>query len=274
MEIADLVAILSASQLLIKQQGFYRLTRDGRQVATQDHRYGGAVLAKRMIEAGIFFTQARRLLESSSRDMTTGELNCPRARALEVAPQLTGVLRRFPNVRLLANLNVPSSLIDLLDDTWLSVNPAINRDRRKLLGNRGEEFSYRWQRGRALDRTLVRWVAQDDEGLGYDIEDGNETPRRRIEVKCTAADDVRFFLSANEAREAAINPESYEIQFWGGVRLEAPPLEEFNRLIRQGYPLIYLNPLDLVASGQLHMEPSVYQVTVPLCDCRSIHSML
>jgi hypothetical protein len=104
----------------------------------------------------------------------------------------------------------------------------------------------------------VRWVAQDDDSLGYDIEDLNSSPSRRIEVKSSSGDDIRFFLSANEWDEAQTDPENYEIQFWGGIRLEAPPLAEYRRLTSAGYPLVYTNPVRLAENGELDLAPANY----------------
>lgn len=262
-DIGAFVELLETADLVVPQQGHYRLTKRGRQVATQDHRYGGTLLVRALIEAGVFYAQGRRLVEASSIDTSSGVLTCPRVRVVELAPQLVGALRRFPDVTYDLNFRLPPQLVSLLDDAWIGARPRSIRDRRKQLGDRGEEFSYRWERSRARDRTMVRWVAQDDDGLGYDIEDLSSSPNRRIEVKSSSGDDVRFFLSDHEWSVAQEDPEHYEIHFWGGVRLDAKPLDEYRRLVEAGFPLIYRSPARLVREGLLELRPSVYSVGLP-----------
>lgn len=261
-----LIEVAISAGLVVLQQGHYRLTKSGRRVATQDHRYGGTLLVSSLISAGTFHVQTRRLLESSTLDAATGSLICPRVRVMDAAPQLVGALRRFPDVDFGTVLRVPRQLVNALDDSWISAQPPTNRDRRKQLGNRGEEFSYRLERLSAMDRSLVRWVAQEDDALGYDIEDLNYSPARRIEVKASSSEDVRFYLSTNEWDEAQEDPSTYEIQFWGGVRLDAPPLAEFQRLTAAGYPIVYVNPAEAVRCGQLDLATSVYVVEASTGD--------
>ncbi|MET7906625.1 DUF3883 domain-containing protein [Streptomyces sp. NPDC005355] len=113
----------------------------------------------------------------------------------------------------------------------------------------------------ADDPTAVRWVARDDESLGYDIEDSNFSPKRRIEVKASAEKIVRFFLSPNELEVARRLGDDYEVHFWGGVSVKASIKEEYERLVRDGYPLIFRGLDALLRSGRLNAVPTQYLVT-------------
>ena len=107
------------------------------------------------------------------------------------------------------HLRVPRYLADEVYDAWSLPPEPRGLDRKKAIGDRGEFYSHRLETMSAEDPTKIRWVARDDDGLGYDIEDRNATPRRRIEVKASAGDDLRFILSAREWREAHIDPATY-----------------------------------------------------------------
>lgn len=259
-EVADLTQILRSLGLLGHKPPHLQLTKWGRQVATQDHQHGGRLLARKVIARGLLLGQSRRLIESCEVG-ETGALRCRRDVAVTRAPQLTGLLRRFPEVEFGAYLVIPRSLATELDDAWISAVAGSRVDHRKSLGDRGEEFSYRYERDHATDRTRIHWVAQDDDNLGYDIEDTTRPGRRLIEVKASSASDVRFFLSTNEWRVASENSTNYEVQFWGGVNLTVDPALEYRRLRASGYPIVFRDLPAHVQSGRLLLEAAQYVVT-------------
>jgi len=228
-------------------------------VATQDHQQGGRLLARHVISRGLLLNQSRILIESSEAD-DTGALRCRRDFAVSLAPQLTGLLRRFPEVEFGHHLVIPNGLVVELDSAWIPAATRTRVDNRKSLGDRGEEFSYKYERDNAADRTRIHWVAQDDDNLGYDIEDTTKSSPRLIEVKASAAPEIRFFLSTNEWRVASENRVNYEVQFWGGVNLAADPAEEYKRLRAIGYPVVFSNLSAHVDSGRLLLEASQYVV--------------
>jgi Protein NO VEIN, C-terminal len=90
-------------------------------------------------------------------------------------------------------------------------------------GRRVEELTLRYERGRlsALGRSdlVPVWVGFEDNSLGYDVrsytinEDGRVLPRY-IEVKATAADPARFYLTRNEWRVALRHPDDYLVYVW------------------------------------------------------------
>lgn len=262
-DIPDILQVLRSLGLLGHKPPHLQLTKSGRQVATQDHQQGGRLLARQIITRGLLLGQARVLIESCEPD-DAGALRCRRDLAVSQAPQLTGVLRRFPGVEFGAHLVIPRGLVAELDNAWIPAATRSRVDHRKSLGDRGEEFSYRYERDNATDRTRIHWVAQDDDNLGYDIEDTTEPGRRLIEVKASASTDVRFFLSTNEWRVASENPTAYEVQFWGGVNLAADPAEEYQRLRASGYPIVFNRLHGQVQAGHLLLEASQYVVTEAL----------
>lgn len=259
-DVPDLLQVLRALGLLRHNPPHLELTMHGRQIATQDHQQGGRLLARQIVSRGLLLNQSRVLIESSEAD-STGALHCRRDLAVSLAPQLTGLLRRFPEVEFGQHLVIPHGLVAELDSAWIPAATRTRVDHRKSLGDRGEEFSYRYERDNAADRTRIHWVAQDDDNLGYDIEDTKELNPRLIEVKASAAAEIRFFLSTNEWRVASENPASYELHFWGGVNLAAEPAEEYKRLRSSGYPIVFTNLSAHVQSRRLLLEPSQYVVT-------------
>lgn len=132
---------------------------------------------------------------------------------------------------------------------------------RKTIGNRGELYSYQFERLEADAASDIVWVARDDDNLGYDIEDRSADPRRRIEVKASGEAIVRFFLSENEWRKAHEAPATYEIQFWGGIDLASDPADEFKRLRDQGFPLVFSDLPTQLGNGDLRAAPVKWRVT-------------
>ncbi|WP_328381139.1 DUF3883 domain-containing protein [Micromonospora zamorensis] len=106
-------------------------------------------------------------------------------------------------------------------------------------------------------------MAHDDEGLGYDIEDLSSAPSRRIEVKASSGAEVRLILSVNEWAISQLNPDTYEVHFWGGVNLGRTPREEYLALTRAGFSLVFRNLQAHLAKGLLQAQPSQYVITVP-----------
>jgi hypothetical protein len=184
-----------------------------------------------------------------------------------VAPQLFGLLQNWPDLRG-HTLTVPQHLVSELAAVWALLSPppperAEADARRWSIGKRAELYSYQLERLNADRPSAIVWVAQDDDNLGYDIEDRTPSPRRRIEVKGSGGRDVRFFLTANEWRKAQIDPATYEIQFWGGIDLNRSAAEEYPVLRAEGYPVVFQNVADLLASGVLDAVPDRWKVTNP-----------
>ncbi|MFJ4755004.1 DUF3883 domain-containing protein [Streptomyces sp. NPDC088763] len=261
-DIPMLVDILIQIGLVEINDTWLRTTKAGVRVATQDHQVGGRLLGQALIRAGLFAGQIRRLLEVSDID-SAGSLVCSRDLAVSVAPQLTGILRRFATVSFSDELRIEASLVSEMGDVWsllpAPVGPVL--DFKKDMGNRGELYSYQFCRMHAADGTKVRWVARDDETLGYDIEDLNYDPKRRIEVKASGDANVRFYLSQNEWAVARELGDNYEVHFWGGISLKSPVQEEFDKLRGLGFPLIFRGLSNLITSGSLAAIPTQYLVT-------------
>lgn len=260
-EIHDLIGILVRSDL-VSAGPTLKLTREGRHIATQDHQQGGTLLGRTLIRVGFFADQVRRLTEHARIDPASGELCCARKVALDAGPQLVGVLRRFPGVTWGAEFRVPAVLVEELMDVWalLPERAPVAEDRRKAIGDRGELYSYRLERLRCGDSSKIRWVARDDDSLGYDIEDMSVTPQRRIEAKASTAREVRFILSANEWEVAHRYGDDYEVHFWGRVDVTRQPADEYQALRKAGYPIVFKNVVRLHAEGRLTARPLQYQI--------------
>lgn len=260
-EVPQLIIILTLAEL-VSSGSTLRLTKTGRRVATQDHQHNGTLLAQALIRSGFFADQVRRLTELSQIHHESGEMICRRSVAIENCPQLAGLLRRFPGVSWEEELRVPAFLRSVLVEIW-ALLPTLSLekiDQRKAIGNRGELYSYYFEQLRADDPNTTRWVARDDESLGYDIEDIATKPQRRIEVKASRAAESRFFLSANELNVACSHGEHYEIHFWGTINLDQTPADEYHRLRVAGYPIIYGNLSQRLKEGSLIARPTQYLI--------------
>lgn len=261
-EVTGLVDVLLGAGLLECRGGLTHLTARGRRVATQDHQQGGRLLARSLIDAGYFRNQSRRLL-ASGEFTASGDLACKRSSAISVAAQLTGTLRRWRKVILDSHLQVPAALVDQLLATWaLQPIPRFRSgELRHEVADRAEAYSYRLEQERTGDPSRVQWVALDDDSLGYDIRNVGTSPERCIEVKGSQGDEVRFFLSSNEWEVGHALGDAYEVHFWGGISPTCPRPEEYSALREAGYPLVFRNLGDSIASVVLVATPSQYLVT-------------
>jgi hypothetical protein len=195
-----------------------------------------------------------------------GNLSCSTRPARQRCPQLVGVLQFWPDVVGTSQIYIPEYLAQELDTVWALLPPtspdeAISEAIRQTIGNRGELYSFQHERLKAADRSHIVWVARDDSNLGYDIEDRSVNPRRRIEVKASGGTPVRFLMSDNEYRKSKDNPTNYEVHFWGGVDLSVDAAEEYARLRRQGYPLIFVDLPALISAGEFDAQPTKWRVT-------------
>ena len=141
-----------------------------------------------------------------------------------------------------------------------SPDEAIADAIRQNIGNRGEAYSYQLELLNAADRSHIVWVARDNSDLGYDIEDRSVNPRRRIEVKASGDIPVRFLMSDNEYRKSGDDPTSYEVHFWGGIDLNIDPAEEYTRLRRRGYPLVFVDIPALISAGDFEAKPTKWRL--------------
>ena len=262
-EVGRLLDTLIDNDLATCRDGRVRITKPGRLIATQDHHQSGRLLALNLIRSGRFSEQARLLTEAGS-IRPDGSLSCPRAAALNHAPQLVGVLRKWPDVMLTVELVVPAELARELLDVWAFV-PSAPRDETKRVevGDRAEMYSYQLERLRASDASSIRWVSRENDNLGYDVEDVGQEPSRLIEVKGSGGVPVRFFLSANEWRTAHAQPHRFEIHYWGEIDLNRTPQKEFDLLRALGFPIVYRNLERLVGLGILDVAVDSYNLTSP-----------
>jgi hypothetical protein len=264
-DIPLLLRVLVTSGLVVELQGHFRLTAEGRRVAIHDHQQNGRMLALALIRAGVFAEQARRFVEVSRLDVEQQALICRRGIAQKTAAQLVGLLQRWPDVRIGADVVVPSAVARELLNAW-ALDPIVNQrgEPKVAIGQRAELYTYQFERQSSADPTKIRWVARDDDSLGYDVEDINSDPARRIEVKGSVGEELRFFLSANELDAARRFGEHYEVQFWGSINPALSPAVEYENLRRAGYPNRLINFQAMLRDGHLLSTPQKYLITRPL----------
>lgn len=258
-DVAGLLSVLQDAGLIMERAGHLTLTKSGRVVATQDHQHNGRLMATSLIESGLFSYQTKELL-ALVESAEGGALVCEFADAMDSSPQLTGVLLRWSGTRVEGKLLISPELSRLLvESAELSSPPQLRDDPRKELGDRAEAYSVRFLRLRAQDQAKIRWVARDNETLGYDIEDENED--HLIEVKGSVSTEVQFYLSANEFSVMHDNPDRYFIHFWGGIDLSKPRQREYGQLLEAGYPKVIDGLPARLSDGEYEATPRVYKVT-------------
>lgn len=125
---------------------------------------------------------------------------------------------------------------------------------KQQVGHLAELFTWNHERLLAVDPSRVRWVSQDA-SLGYDIEDLNASPSRRIEVKGSRGSDVSFIMSPNEISKARRYDDSYELHFWGQLNLAVRSRRALSDEVAAGYTLIVVDPVAEFDLGGWTMEP-------------------
>lgn len=263
-DVRILVDVLIGAELVKEESGAFYRTRAGQIVVARRNAEGLRPLGLALLRAGYFYDQARLMLDMATTEQD-GNVRCPVRMARQRCPQLVGVLQFWPDVVIASHIHIPEYLARELDTVWALLPPpspeeALAEAIRQSIGNRGEAYSYQFERLNAPDRSHIVWVARDDSNLGYDIEDRSVKPRRRIEVKASGDTPVRFFLSDNEMEKSKDNPDSYEIHFWGGIDLNLDPAEEYLRLRGQGYPVVFANLPALISAGEFDAQPTKWRV--------------
>ena len=261
-DVQRLIDVLVGAGLVELRGSIRCLTKRGRHIATQDHQHGGRLLARSLIDGGYYRNQTRRLL-AFGEISGSGDFLCRHAPAVNVAAQLTGVLRRWREVTQDSHVRVPAHLVRELLATWSlqPIPPSPTDAIRQEVGDRAEAYSFRWEQENAEDPSRVLWVSLDDNSLGYDIRNTGSTPDRCIEVKGSQGSDIRFFLSSNEWCIGHELGDAYKIQFWGGISLTRTRLEEYGLLRMAGYPRVFRNLGKAIGAGDLLASPSQYLVT-------------
>lgn len=260
-EVEALLQILRDLAMVRDDRGYLRATKKGRQLVSQNHQTGGRGLAHALIHAGKFAQQARRLLEVSDHQ-ADGSITCRRDVARRQAPQLVGLLQRWPNVQMAPLVRVPANIVVELAGPWaLLQRPEPTTDTKREVGERAELYSYLLERIKADDVTSIHWVSRDDDSLGYDIEDTGSANSRRIEVKGSRGVRPRFYLSGNEWNVAHEHADSYEIHFWGRIDLSRDHQAEFDALRGQGYPVVFKDLRTTLGRRRLSVTVDTYLLT-------------
>ena len=256
----DILALLIQLGFVSEHGNLIRLSRKGRRARSLSPVNSRRELAEALLGSGYLYSQVRRVIEQSTLD-SDGNAHLQLSALRESAPQVLGLLRAWPNVVGPSVVVIPYSLYTNLDTPWSLIPlPRPDDGMRKAVGSRGEAYSYHWLRQTAERVNAITWVALDDDGLGYDIEDRN-SGLTRIEVKASQQGDVRFFLTENEHRVAHSDPDTYVLHFWGNINLRRDPDTEFRALRELGFPLVYCNLAEHLADGRLQAVATRFRVS-------------
>ncbi len=117
---------------------------------------------------------------------------------------------------------VPSEEVLLWLDELASIQFCLEDRRNTIVGREGELLTIESETRRLKSLSIAkspRWVALDDNRVGFDVEswnldgDGNEWPIL-IEVKACAGRSNRFFLTRNEWETACRYPDQFQLHVW------------------------------------------------------------
>ena len=261
-EIPALVDVLTQLGYIHVTAAHIQLSRSGHRMATMSAARAARELGQQIIQSGFLHDQVRQLIEAST-------IECDGSAQSEIrtlrrsAPQLLGLLRAWHDIVGPSFVKVPRDIFVAIDTPWSLVPPVQPADTtNKAIGSRAEAYSVHFLRLGSRRPNSVLWVARDDEGLGYDIEDRSTDELLRIEVKASRRSEVRFFLSRHEHDVAHRNPNNYGVHFWGEINLNRDPRSEFGILRARGFPLVFDNLAAHLSDHRLVAVPTKYRVTI------------
>lgn len=261
-EVLPIIHLLRDLELIALRGDRLTRTNAGNRIASATLRRDLRPFGLALIRTGRFHDQARVLVERGSSEASG--LTCPRRFARQAAPQLLGVLTWWDTVSTYPEVFIPTTLVRELTSFWSLLPPATTPlwvVERKQVGNRAELYSVQYERANLPNPSQIAWVAQDDEGLGWDVEDRSPTFPRFIEVKGRRDASVIFFLTEREWGKAQELGESYELQFWGEIDLSRDPEAEYMLLRGRGYPLRFPNVALELQSPVWEMVATQWRVT-------------
>jgi hypothetical protein len=224
----------------------------------------GYAVGQLVLRSGYLADQARRLVESAVFDPVADCFRCHSELRRE-APQLLAILGLRERVIVGGEIRLSRQLYEQVGTVWAFMEQSEQLPpwlkERQLVGHLAELFSWNFERIRADDPSRVGWVSQDDDSLGYDIEDHNASPSRCIEVKGSRGPSVQFIMSPNEMRKARILGSRYEIHFWGQLDLSQNPETHYDALVGAGYPITIRDPVVEFDLAGWQLEPESWRIT-------------
>lgn len=260
-EHASLLWLLGQLGLIHEQGTNLWLSKEGQRAKSLSFQNARRELAQALLTGGHLHTQVRRVIEACTVD-GDGNAHVRVSTLRHAAPQVLGLLRAWPGAVSASTVVIPSTLYANLGTPWSLIPlPTPDEGARKAIGSRGEAYSYHLLRQQSTP-SAVRWVALDDDALGYDIEDRTQG-LTRIEVKASQQNEIRFILTENEHRVAHTDPSTYVVHFWGHINLRRKPDVEYPALLQLGYPIVYQDLAAHLDDGRLVAAPTRYRVTQP-----------
>lgn len=260
-EHASLLWLLGRLGLLHEQGTNLWLTKEGQRAKSLNSKNARRELAQALLTGGYLHSQVRRVIEACTVD-EDGNAQARLSMLRRAAPQVLGLLRAWPGAVGASTVAIPSKLYADLGTPWSLIPlPTPDDGTRKAIGSRGEAYSYHLLRQESTP-SAIRWVALDDDALGYDIED-HTGGLKRIEVKASQQDEIRFILTENEHNVAHTEPSTYLVHFWGHVNLRRHPDAEYPALRKLGYPIVFQDLAAHLDDGRLIAAPTRYRVTEP-----------
>ena len=257
LEVAASVGLIEATA-----EGVGRLPA-GTQARARLRAGDSATIGAHLLRSGALADQARRLIESAVLDPAMDCFRCPAAVRRDAA-QLVAILRLQEEIPPHGELVLTRATYERIGAVWVFMESTEHLppwlQERQAVGRLAELFSWNRERLLANDPSKVSWVSQDDDRLGYDIEDRNISPARCIEVKGSRSTGVQFSMSPNEMNKARSLGDRYELHFWGGLRLKGDAQQQYEERCSAGFPIVIINPVVEFNRGAWSVEPDGWRV--------------
>jgi hypothetical protein len=225
-----------------------------------------AALPQHVLDSGVLARQARLLVDSATLHEKDDCFICPHSVRRDAA-QIIEILRLEEQVVTPTGIRLSRQLYDRIGAVWVFMEPSEQLppwlEERQRVGRLAELFTWHRERTRAADPSKVTWVSLDSDRFGYDVEDRNVSPPRRIEVKGSRSPNVSFFITSNEMDQINNHGENYEIHFWGPIDLAKNRRTLYDALQSAGHPMVIVDPArEFLDRAAWEVRPSQFHVTL------------
>ncbi len=250
---ASVADVLRRVGLIERSRAEWRLTPAAKSVF-ENGTVHWPQLAERIVASAVFAQDAVHLL-------TLGEHPTERE-ARRVAPFITEVLSWSPEWLDGEALRVPTQLLESsLAEAAFEV--AASRPewvvKREEVGQRAEMYTLILARRQHGQHNVVHVAVEVGDYLGYDVEVRGADPLQ-VESKGSRGARAVFTMSSNQIEAARRYGSTYEIHFWGNIRLDRSPRSEFSELLEEKYPFVIADPAGLLDAGLLQRECESWHV--------------
>lgn len=242
--------------------GRWTLTRAGIEVLEARSAGQWNPLIRLVLRTGQLDREILAFLAEATEEGT--EVCLSQTRTHAVAPTLSTIFDWQPEWRYAAGFRIPRDALQAaMNESALEIaegRPDWVEDRERV-GHRAEAYSLRFEREVRGPGAVLHVSRDEGDQFGFDLEDISEYPSRLIECKGSRQENLSFIVSKKELEVARMEPERYEIHFWGRISLDKDPRDEYGHLRHADYPIVIRNLAARIDQKELRLEATSWLIS-------------